>query len=80
MNMKHLEVAFEDASIAGMNEVSQGLQTKVRKILDTTSPGYPILMLVALINEYLVARLLCSPEYEVSLSKKKFFRLKYRLL
>lgn len=44
------------------------------------SPGYPILMPVALINEYLVARLLCSPEYEVSLSKKKFFRLKYHLL
>ena len=43
------------------------------------SPGYPILMPVALINEYLVARLLCSPEYEVSLSKKKFFRLKYHL-
>ena len=59
---------------------ARGCKLKCEKILDTTSPGYPILMLVALINEYLVARLLCSPEYEVSLSKKKFFRLKYHLL
>lgn len=36
MNMKHLEAALEDASIAGRLLSHQSLQTKVRKILDTT--------------------------------------------
>ena len=35
--MKHLEVTAEDASITGWLHSCQGLQTKVRKILDTTS-------------------------------------------
>ena len=36
MNMKHLEAAIEDASIAGRLHSCQSLQTKVRKNLDTT--------------------------------------------
>ena len=36
MNMKHLEDALEDASIAGWLHLYQDLQTNLRKILDTT--------------------------------------------
>ena len=36
MNMKHLEAALEDASIAGWLLSCQSLQTILRKILDTT--------------------------------------------
>lgn len=36
MNMKHMEAAVGDASIAGWLHLQQSLQTKVRKILDTT--------------------------------------------
>lgn len=39
MNMKHLEVTAEEASITGWLHSCQGLQTKVRKILDTTEPA-----------------------------------------
>ena len=40
MNMKHLEAAVEDASIAGCLHSVQSLQTNLRKILDTTRPGH----------------------------------------
>ena len=36
MNMKHLEVALEDASFAGWLHLYQKLQTSLRKIFDTT--------------------------------------------
>ena len=36
MNMKHLEVVLEDASIAGLLHSSRSLQTNLRIILDTT--------------------------------------------
>jgi hypothetical protein len=35
MNMKHLEAALEDASVAGLLRSCQALQTILRKILDT---------------------------------------------
>ena len=36
MNMKHLEAALEDASIAGRLHSRQSLQTNLRKTIDAT--------------------------------------------